>query len=132
VGSRPSYPSVRKGVNPTFILDAATGRRPKTRFLRVPVQPARGEPGARLHHVGQPPAPTKSGVPVPGYYNLPDRAQRLDALLRTPDVKWNSAEARKLQLDVTNDYGPRIRRNLLPVMDVRWPPTPTTKPSWSR
>ena len=59
-----------------------------------------------------------AGVPVPGYYNLPDRAQRLDTLLNTPNMKWTSVETRKLMLDVNNNYGPRILRNLLPAMNA--------------
>ncbi|ARV17836.1 Acyl-homoserine lactone acylase QuiP [Curvibacter sp. AEP1-3] len=109
-------PQRPQGVNPTFILDAAKGEDQKPGFYAFQFNPQEENPARgyimSANHQPQP----KSGVPVPGYYNLPDRAQRLDALLKTPDVKWNSAEARKLQLDVTNNYGPRILRNLLPVM----------------
>jgi len=114
-GQLPQRP---QGVNPTFILDAAKGEEQKPGFYAFQFNPQEENPTRgyimSANHQPQP----KSGVPVPGYYNLPDRAQRLDALLKTPDVKWNSAEARKLQLDVTNNYGPRILRNLLPVMEA--------------
>ncbi|WP_293662741.1 penicillin acylase family protein [Rhodoferax sp. OV413] len=104
------------GVNPAFILNAAKGEADKKayyafRFNPQEENPARGYVFSANHQ----PQPA-SGVPVPGYYNLPDRAQRLDARLSEADVRWNSAEARKLQLDVTNGYGPRIMRDLLPVM----------------
>ncbi len=109
-------PQRPQGVNPTFILDAAKGEDQKPGFYAFQFNPQEENPARgyimSANHQPQP----KSGVPVPGYYNLPDRAQRLDALLKTPDVKWNSAEARKLQLEVANNYGPRILRNLLPVM----------------
>lgn len=104
------------GVNPMFILDAAKGEAEKPGFYAFQFNPQDENPAkGYLMSANHQPSP-KSGVPVPGYYNLPDRAQRLDALLNTPKMKWNSAEARKLQLDVANNYGPRILRNLLPVM----------------
>lgn len=104
------------GVNPMFILDAAKGEAEKPGFYAFQFNPQDENPAkGYLMSANHQPSP-KSGVPVPGYYNLPDRAQRLDALLNTPKMKWNSAETRKLQLDVANNYGPRILRNLLPVM----------------
>ncbi|WNO04067.1 penicillin acylase family protein [Rhodoferax mekongensis] len=109
-------PQRPQGVNPTFVLDATKGEDQKPGFYAFQFNPQEENPARgyimSANHQPQP----KSGVPVAGYYNLPDRAQRLDALLQTPDLKWNSAEARKLQLDVTNNYGPRILRDLLPVM----------------
>nr|WP_315466116.1 penicillin acylase family protein [uncultured Rhodoferax sp.] len=111
-------PQRPQGVNPTFILDAAKGEDLKPGFFAFRFNPQEENPARgyimSANHQPQP----KSGVPVPGYYNLPDRAQRLDALLNVPDKKWNSTEARSLQLDTANNYGPRILRNLLPVMDA--------------
>jgi penicillin amidase len=104
------------GVNPAFILNAAKGEADKKGYYAFRFNPQEENPARgyilSANHQPQP----ASGVPVPGYYNLPDRAQRLDALLSAPDTRWNSAEARKLQLDVTNNYGPRILQELLPVM----------------
>ncbi|WP_296508293.1 penicillin acylase family protein [Rhodoferax sp.] len=104
------------GVNPVFILDAAKGEAEKPGFYAFRFNPQEENPARgyilSANHQPQP----KSGVPVPGYYNLPDRAQRLDALLNAPDVKWTSVDTRKLQLDVANNFAPRILRNLIPVM----------------
>jgi penicillin amidase len=107
-----------QGVNPMFILDAGKGEAEKPgayafRFNPQEENPARGYIISANHQ----PMP-KSGVPVPGYYNLPDRAQRFETLLNNPDMKWTSAETRKLLLDVRNNYGPRILRDLLPVMNA--------------
>lgn len=107
-----------QGVNPMFILDAAKGEAEKPGFYAFRFNPQEENPArgyiVSANHQPLPP----SGVPVPGYYNLPDRAQRLDALLNTPNMKWTSVETRKLMLDVNNNYGPRILRNLLPAMSA--------------
>ncbi len=106
------------GVNPAFILDAAKGEAEKPGFYAFRFNPQDENPAkGYLMSANHQPSP-KSGVPVPGYYNLPDRAQRLESFLSQADVKWNSAEARKLQLDVANSYGPRILQDLLPVMQA--------------
>jgi penicillin amidase len=104
------------GVNPAFILNAAKGEAEKSGYYAFRFNPQEENPArgyiVSANHQPQP----ASGVPVPGYYNIPDRARRLDERLSASDVKWNSTEARKLQLDPTNGYGPRILQDLLPVM----------------
>jgi penicillin G amidase len=58
-----------------------------------------------------------SGIPVPGYYNLPDRARRLEALLSDPKRKWDVESSQEVQLDVANGYSGRILKELLPVLE---------------
>jgi penicillin amidase len=103
-------------VNPSFILDGSTGEADKPgfyRFLDNPQEenPARGYIVSANHQ----PVPA-SGVPVPGYYHLPDRVQRLDQLLRQPDIAWNLQNSQSIQLDEQTSYGPRLLKPLIPVL----------------
>jgi penicillin amidase len=104
-----------EGVNPTFILDASKGEAEKRGYYRFADNPQEENPPrgyiVSANHQPQP----RSGVPVPGYYNLADRAQRLDQVLRDPEHPWDSAAAQALQLDVGNGYAARILTELMPV-----------------
>ena len=102
------------GVNPSFILDGASGEADKAGFSpfeRNPQEenPARGYVISANH---QPASPE----PIPGYYNLWDRAERIDSLLRDPAIRWASANTRALQLDVQTGYSQRVLRPLLPLL----------------
>ena len=81
-----------EGVNPTFILMAPRAKR-ETGLLRFQLQPQEENPArgyiVSANHQPQPP----SGVPVPGYYNLPDRARRINDVLKDPKRKWDIAGA---------------------------------------
>jgi penicillin amidase len=103
-------------VNPTFILDASKGEAEKLGYYNFRFNPQEENPArgyiVSANHQPQP----KSGVPVPGYYNLADRAQRLDRTLSDPERQWTIADAQALQLDSGSGYGPRILTDLLPVL----------------
>ena len=104
------------GVNPNFILDGSTAQADKPGFYRFADNPQEENPArGYLVSANHQPVP-RSGVPVPGYYNLPDRARRLDQLLRQPGVTWNLQNSQALQLDEQTDYGPRVLRPLLPLL----------------
>lgn len=104
------------GVNPTFILDGSNGEAEKTGFYAFAYNPQEENPArGYIVSANQQPKPS-SGVPVPGYYCLPDRAERLDSVLRNPAHKWDIASAQALQLDSRNGYAPRILKDLLPVL----------------
>ncbi|WEL55348.1 penicillin acylase family protein [Pseudomonas kermanshahensis] len=99
------------GVNPTFILDGASPQADKLGFYPFSANPQQENP-ARGYIVSanyQPP----SAVPVPGYYNLPDRGRQLDRHLANPDVKWDTQNSQALQLDTASDHGPRTLAPLL-------------------
>ena len=104
------------GVNPTFILDAAKGEAEKPGFYAFQFNPQEENPArgyiVSANHQPQP----SSGVPVPGYYNLADRARQLDQALAEPNKKWDVSAAQALQLDVCNGYARRILDPLLPVL----------------
>ena len=104
------------GVNPMFILDASKGEADKLGYYNFDFNPQEENPArgyiASANHQPQP----ASGVPVPGYYLLPDRVRRLDTALKNPAKKWDTAAAQALQLDTGNGYGPRVLKDLLPVL----------------
>ncbi len=104
------------GVNPTFILDASKGEAEKLGYYNFAFNPQEENPArGYIVSANHQPKPS-SGVPVPGYYNLADRAERLDLQLRNPDRQWDTAAAQALQLDIGTAYGPRMLRDLIPIL----------------
>ncbi|MEK8033282.1 penicillin acylase family protein [Ideonella sp. DXS29W] len=99
------------GVNPGFILDGGSPEADKTGFLPFEQNPHEENP-ARGYIVSanqQPAGPT----PVAGYYNLWDRAQRLDQQLAARATGWDAPAMQALQLDTQTGYGPRVLKPLL-------------------
>jgi penicillin amidase len=106
------------GVNPMFILNAATGEAEKPGFYNFSFNPQEENP-PRGYVVSANNQPfTGGGPPVPGYYLLPDRVRRLDALLREPDTRWDTESTKALQLDVCNDYPKRVLKTALPLLQA--------------
>ncbi|MET0518174.1 MAG: penicillin acylase family protein, partial [Burkholderiaceae bacterium] len=109
-----------KGVNPVFILDGASGEADKPGFVPFEANPQEENPprGYIVSANHQP-----AGIePVPGYYNLWDRAERLDSLLRDDSIKWSAANTRALQLDAQSGYSARVLQPLMPVLRALAPP----------
>lgn len=105
------------GVNPMFILDGSKGEADKLGYYNFDFNPQEENPArGYIASANHQPLPS-SGVPVPGYYLLPDRIQRLDAALKMPDRKWDIEATKTLQLDSGNGYAPRVLKALLPVLD---------------
>lgn len=106
------------GVNPLFILDASKGEADKPGYLNFNFNPQEENPprGYIVSANNQPIA--GSGVPIPGYYLLPDRVRQLDAQLRDTTERWDLQNTKALQLDACNGYGARILREALPVLDA--------------
>ncbi|WPC68411.1 penicillin acylase family protein [Rhodoferax ferrireducens] len=105
------------GVNPSFILDGSTAAADKLGFYRFSDNPQEENPQrGYIVSANHQPKPS-SGVPVAGYYNLADRAQRLDDHLRDDKVRWDSKTAQTLQLDTLTGYGPRVLAPLLPILN---------------
>ncbi|MDH1264594.1 penicillin acylase family protein [Pseudomonas sp. GD03944] len=102
------------GVNPSFILDGASGEAEKDGYHPFTDNPQEENPqrGYIVSANYQPLSPT--GIEVPGYYNLPDRGQRLNQHLADADVKWDLQNSQALQLDTGTGYGPRV---LAPILD---------------
>lgn len=105
-----------EGVNPGFILDGGTAEADKPGFYRFSDNPQEENPQrGYIVSANHQPKP-KSGVPVPGYYNLPDRVQRLDERLRDESLKWDLKSSQSMQLDTQTGYGQRVLRPLFPVL----------------
>ncbi|UVL56568.1 penicillin acylase family protein [Pseudomonas sp. B21-035] len=102
------------GVNPGFILDGSTAQADKLGFYPFSANPQAQNPasGYIVSANFQPPA----NIPVPGYYNLADRGQRLNQHLADPQIKWDQQNSQALQLDTATDYGPRTLAPLLAVL----------------
>ncbi|MDT9002414.1 penicillin acylase family protein [Paucibacter sp. APW11] len=100
------------GVNPSFILDGSKPESDKLGFLPFSANPQEENP-ARGYIMS---ANHQPAGDVPGYYNLWDRAQRLDEALRQDGKRWNMAASQQLQLDVQTGYGPRMLKPLLPLL----------------
>lgn len=102
------------GINPSFILDGSSGEAEKAGFHPFSANPQEENP-ARGYIVSanyQPLAPT--GIEIPGYYNLPDRGERLNQRLADSSLKWDLHNSQALQLDPGTGYAPRL---LAPILD---------------
>jgi len=104
------------GANPGFILDGSTAQADKLGFYPFSANPQEENParGYVVSANAQPASPT--GMPIPGYYNLADRGQQLNAQLSDNSVKWDVDNSQALQLGTTTAYGPRLLAPLLPVL----------------
>lgn len=102
------------GVNPSFILDGATDEADKLGFYPFTDNPQEENPqrGYIVSANFQPVAP--NGMEIPGYYNLPDRGQRLNQRLADNAIKWDLKNSQALQLDPGTGYAPRL---LAPIID---------------
>ncbi len=104
------------GVNPSFILDGSAPESDKPGFHPFTDNPQEENPArgyiVSANHQPRPP----SGVPVPGYYHLPDRVQQINSRLRADTVKWDITNSQTVQLDSQTAYGPRTLQALLPVL----------------
>ena len=105
-------------VNANFILDGSLPESDKLGFSDFRDNPQEENP-ARGYIVSANHEPKSgNGLPVPGYYNLADRAQRLDAVLRDDKVRWDSKASQALQLDNQSGYRERLLGPLLPVLQT--------------
>ncbi len=104
------------GVNPSFVLDGASGQAEKTGFYPFTSNPQEENPkrGYVLSANHQPQA--VNGVAVPGYYQPQDRVGRLASLLQDDSRKADTSASQAMQLDVRTGYGPRVLAPLLPVL----------------
>ncbi len=102
------------GVNPTFILDGASSEADKLGYQPFSANPQEENPQrGYIVSANYQPVPA-SGIEIPGYYNLPDRGQRLNQRLSDASVKWDLHNSQALQLDTGSDYPKRV---LTPILD---------------
>jgi penicillin amidase len=104
------------GVNPTFILDGAQPESDKLGFYRFSDNPQEENPprGYIVSANHQP--KSASGLPIPGYYNLYDRAQAFEDRLGNDTIQWNALNTQSLQLSTQTAYYWRVLEPLLPVL----------------
>ena len=100
--------------NPTFILDGSLDDTIPTAFHPFSANPQEeNPPRGYILSANHQPKPA-SGIEIPGYYNMPERALRLNHRLSTPGVRWNTQNSQALQLDGGTAYGPRSLAKVLP------------------
>lgn len=103
------------GVDPVFILDGSQPEADKAAYHPFSDNPQEENPArgyiVSANHQPKPP----SGVPVPGYYYPPQRAQRLTLLVRDgAGKKADVAASQAMQLDVRTGYAQSVLAPLLP------------------
>lgn len=99
------------GVNPGFLLDGGSAEADKAGFLPFEQNPHEENPQrGYIVSANQQPA---GQTPLPGYYNLWDRAQRLDEQLAARATGWDTPAMQALQLDTQTGHGPRVLAPLL-------------------
>jgi penicillin amidase len=100
-------------INPTFILDGASPEADKTGFYRFSDNPQQENPlQGYILSANQQPQST-SGVPIPGYYNLYDRAQALEDRLGSDKFQWHQFNTESLQLSTQTGYFWRVLSPLM-------------------
>ncbi len=103
-----------KGVNPTFILDAAKDEADKAGFYSFKDNPQEENPArGYIVSANHQPAGTRA---VPGYYNPSGRARRLTQLLQEAKAPADTAFAQAMQLDTQSGFAPQVLSGLLPVL----------------
>jgi len=104
------------GVQPHFILNGDNEQADKLGFYRFSDNPQEENP-QRGYIVSANSQPTSSsGVPVPGYYNLYDRAQALQDRLGNDAIQWNALNSQSLQLSTQTGYFWRVLEPLIPAL----------------
>ncbi len=103
------------GVVADFILDGSTAQADKLGYYPFSENPHEENParGYIVSANAQPASPV--GRPIAGYYNLPDRGQRLNQRL-SQDGRWNVNKSQDLQLDTQTGYAQRVLEPLLPIL----------------
>ena len=101
-------------VNPAFILDGGTAEVDSTGYYRFSDNPQEENPvrGYILSANQQP--DSGSGLPIPGYYNPPDRAQSLQDRFGNDNLQWNELNTESLQLSTQTGYFWRVLGPLMP------------------
>ncbi|MFZ6657511.1 penicillin acylase family protein [Undibacterium sp. TJN19] len=103
-------------VNPALILDGSTEQADKLGYSPFSDNPQEENP-ARGYIISANREPAQNAaLPIAGYYNLPERARRLDSLLAQAGVKWDQKNSQALQLDNRTDYARQVLQLVLPIL----------------
>ncbi|MFZ6774814.1 penicillin acylase family protein [Undibacterium sp. SXout7W] len=102
--------------NPSLILDGSQAESDRPEFYDFSDNPQEENPTrGYIVSANHQPLPA-SGIRIPGYYNLADRARRLNDLLSQNTIAWDTSNSQALQLDVQTGYAPRVLQTLLPLL----------------
>ena len=96
------------GVNPSFILDGASGEADKDGYYPFSANPQEENPARGYIVSANYQTLSPAGIEIPGYYNLADRGQRLDDRLSDNSVKWDLHNSQALQLEPGTGYPQRL------------------------
>lgn len=100
-------------VNPSFLLDGARGEGDKPGYHAFSENPQQENPARGYIVSGNHQPFSGKGLQVPGYYNLSERARRLNERLSDDRVKWDQAASQSIQLDTQTGY---VQSLLKPVL----------------
>jgi len=101
-------------VQPHFMLNGDDSQADKLGFYRFSDNPQEENP-PRGYIVSANHQPhSTSGLPIPGYYNLYDRAQALQDRLGNNTLQWNALNTQSLQLSTQTGYFWRVLEPLMP------------------
>jgi len=102
------------GTEPHFMLNGDDEHADKLGFYRFSDNPQEEDPArGYIVSANHQPRPS-SGLPVPGYYNLFDRAQALEDRLGNNAIQWNALNTQSLQLSTQTGYFWRVLEPLMP------------------
>ena len=108
-------PERAPGANPNFIMESGKDDYRGFRdFSRHPqsINPPSGYIVSSNHR-----PEFKKGDMVPGYYNIPYRAKRIEELLAAGDKKWTMENTKQMQLDNITEFHVKIRDAVLPFLE---------------
>ncbi|MCP4136687.1 MAG: penicillin acylase family protein, partial [bacterium] len=60
----------------------------------------------------------KKGNEVPGYYNMPFRALRIEEMLNQKKSGWTAEDMKAIQMDNTSRFHEKIREQVVPVLEA--------------
>jgi len=104
------------GADASFILDGSKPEAEKLGYYPFSANPQETNPARGYIISANQQPPTQDDLSIPGNYLPAYRKQRIDELLKVPDVRWDTHNTASLQLDVRNPSPVRIIKNLLPLL----------------
>ncbi len=110
-------PERRAGLHPGFMLDGASGADEPLGRWPFADNPQRENPesGYLLSANNEPRSETRGRVW--GYYNVPERAQRIGTLLQAKEKNWTVEDMKSIQLDTRTDYYAGLNTLIPPIVE---------------
>ncbi|TRX42299.1 penicillin acylase family protein [Flavobacterium restrictum] len=102
----------RKGVNPNFVLDGASGKDDIAEYLPFSKNPSAVNPAWNYVYSANNQPEAIDGFLYPGYYLPEDRAKRINQLL-APKSNWDKESVSKMIFDNTSAVAPEVVKILI-------------------